>query len=241
MEKLSDHEINYIIKKNQENEQLKLNIQNIKQQIIHMMSRNQRQRDEGFLLNEKIRLYTQLNDIHHQQQQRCSFQIDRLSYRILNLQGENNRLLKNLQNLHKKTMMSISVHHDKLLKKDNLYQINQIVSHQPLTIRDSPMRMHTHKALDDYSTFVNRLMKIIHQCVQWREKLAWMNQLYFVISHCLIQNRKISSVYLQTKIEQIHQQTRLISTENEMILRYKIDSEIRQCKAMKAEFRLQIY
>jgi hypothetical protein len=205
------------------------------------MSGNKRQIDEYLLLNEKIRLYTKLNDIKNQQQQRCSFHINHFSCQILNLQQENNRLLNNLQNLQKKAMIIISSYHDNLLKKDNLYQINQTLSHRPVIIRDSPMRVHTHRSLEDYSTFVNRLLKIIHQCVQWREKVAGINQLYFVISYYLIKNRKIISIYLQTKIEQIHQQTKLLSTKNEMILRYKIDSEIKQCKAMKAEFRLQTY
>jgi len=155
-----------------------------------MMSKNKRQIDEHSLLNEKIRLYTQLNDINNQQQQRCSFYIKHFSYRILNLQQENNRLLNNLQNLQNKTMIVTSSHHDKLLKKDNLHQINQT-----LIIRDSPMRVHTHKTLENYSTFVNRLMKIIHQCVQWQEKLSWINQLYFVIFRCLIRKRKIIYMY----------------------------------------------
>jgi len=196
LEKLSDNEINYIINKNQENEQLKLNIQNIKQQIIHMMSRNKRQIDECSLLNEKIRLYTQLNDINNRKQQGCSFHINHLSCQILNLHQENNRLLNNLQNLQQKTMIITSSHHDKLLRKDNLYQINQILSHRPLIIRDSPMRVHIHRTLEDYSIFVNRLMEIIQQCIQWREKVAWINQLYFVISHYLIRKRNIVSIYL---------------------------------------------
>ncbi|CAF1530058.1 unnamed protein product, partial [Rotaria sordida] len=71
--------------------------------------------------------------------------------------------------------------------------------------RDSPIRVHINKALEDYLTFVKRYMKIIYQCVQWREKLSWISQLYF------------------KKIEQIHQQSISLSTKNEMILRYQID------------------
>jgi len=160
-----------------------------------MMSRNKRQIDECSLLNEKIRLYTQLNDINNQQQQRCSFHMKHFSYRILNLQQENNRLLNNLQDLQKKAMIITSSHHDKLLKKDNLHKINQVLSHRPLFVRDSPMRVHTHKTLENYLTFVNRLMKIVHQCVQWQEKLAWINQLYFVIFRYLIKKRKIIYMY----------------------------------------------
>ena len=40
--------------------------------------------------------------------------------------------------------------HEKLLKKDNLHKINQILSHQSLIIRDSPMRIHIYKNLEDY-------------------------------------------------------------------------------------------
>jgi hypothetical protein len=185
LEKISHHEINHISNKNEENQQLKLNIHYIQQQIINMMSKNQRQIDECALLNEKIRLYTQLNDSHHQQQQQCSFHINLFSRRIVNLQQENNRLLINLQNSQTKAMMIISSHRNKVLKKENMYQINQSLSHRPLIVRDSPMRVRTHKTLEHYSIYVERLMKIIYQCVQWREKLAQMNQLYFVMSYAL--------------------------------------------------------
>ncbi len=186
LEKISQNEINHIINKIEENQQLKFNIYNIKQQIINMMSRNKREIDECTLLNEKICLYTQSNDMMNRQQQRCSYQINHFSRCVLDLQQENNRLLNNLENLQKKAMMTISSHHNQVLQKDNLYKINQILSHRPLTIRNSPRHAHTHIPLEDYPTFVNRLIKIIYQCVQWREQLAWINQLYFVISHHLI-------------------------------------------------------
>ncbi|CAF4244538.1 unnamed protein product, partial [Rotaria sordida] len=179
LELLSNYEINHIINKYHENQQFKLNIHKLKQQIMNMMSKNKRHLDEYLLLNEKIRLYTQLNNIYNQQQQQYSFHIHNFSRRILNLQQENNQLLINLGNLQKKTMMTTLYQHNKVLKQENLYQINQILSHQPLIIRDSPIRIHIHKALEDYLTFVKRYMKIIYQCVQWREKLSWINQLYF--------------------------------------------------------------
>ncbi|CAF5179090.1 unnamed protein product, partial [Rotaria magnacalcarata] len=67
LESLSDNEMHRIINKTHENEQLKLNIHNLKQQIINAISKNKRHLDEYSLLNEKIRLYTQLNDIYNQQ------------------------------------------------------------------------------------------------------------------------------------------------------------------------------
>ncbi|CAF4637322.1 unnamed protein product, partial [Rotaria sp. Silwood2] len=144
LESLSDYEIKHIINKYQENQQFKLNIHKLKQQIMNMMSKSKRHIDEYLLLNEKIRLYTQLNDIYNQHQQRYSFHIHYLSRRILNLQQENNQLLINLQNLQKKAMITTSYQHNKVLKQRNLYQINQILSHRPLIIRDSPIRVHIH-------------------------------------------------------------------------------------------------
>ncbi|CAF0722070.1 unnamed protein product [Rotaria sp. Silwood1] len=223
LQSLSDYEINHIVNKYQENQQFKLNIHKLKQQIMNMMSKNKRHIDEYLLLNEKICLYTQLNDIYKQQQEQYSFQIHNFSRRILNLQQENNQLLISLQNLQRKAMITTLNQHHKVLKQENLYQINQILSYRPLIIRDSPIRVHSDKALEDYLTFVKRYMKIIHQCVQWREKLAWINQLYF------------------KKIEQIHEQSITLSTKNEIILQYNIDSKIKRCKAIKAEFRLQAF
>ncbi len=195
LKKISHNEINHIINKIEENQQLKFNIYNIKQQIINMMSRNKREIDECTLLNEKICLYTQSNDMMNRQQQRCSDHINHFSRCILDLQQENNRLLNSLENLQKKAMIIISSHHNQVLKKDNLYKSNRILSHRPLTIRNSPR--HAHIPLEDYPTFVNRLIKIIYQCVQSREQLAWINQLYFVISHHLIKKR-VDSFYLLT-------------------------------------------
>jgi hypothetical protein len=57
------------------------------------------------------------------------------------------------------------------------------------------MPIHIHEALENYSIHIERLMKIIYQCVQWREKLAQINQLYFVISF-LLSNEKESSCVL---------------------------------------------
>lgn len=180
-ENLSENEINVINKQNEENEQLKLNIHHIKQRIIHMISRNKRQIDERILLNEKIRLYTQLNDINQQQEQCCVFYIKQYSSRIWNLQQKTHRFVNHIQNLQKKMMMIVSFQHEKRLKKDNLHRINQTLSRRSVIVRDSPMRIHIDKALEDYSIYVNRLMKIIHQCIQWREKLEWINQIYLVI------------------------------------------------------------
>ena len=41
------------------------------------------------------------------------------------------------------------------------------------------------------------------------------------------------------KIEQMHQQRRILLNRSGMILRCKMNSEIKQCKAMRAESRLQ--
>ncbi|CAF3667470.1 unnamed protein product [Adineta steineri] len=215
-EKLSDNEINHIIDKIEENEQLKVNIHNIKQQILDMISTNKRRTDEYSLLQEKIRLSQQLNDMITRQQ--YSYHRNHFIHQVLDLQQENNRLSKNLQDLQKKSIITISSNYNKLVKKDDLYQS---ISHQPLIVRNNQMHNKIDKALEDYPTFVNQLMKAIYQCVHWREKLLWINQLYF------------------TKIEQIHQQMRFMSTNNDMISRYKMNSEIKQCKAMKAEARLQ--
>ena len=174
LENLSENERNRIIKQKEENEQLKLNIHNIKQRIINMISRNKRQIDERVLLNEKIRLLTQLNDIHQQQEQCCAFNIKQYSSRIMNLQQKTHRFVDNIRNLEKKMMSIISSQHKQ--------QSNQTLSRRRVVIiRDSPMRIHIDKTLEDYPIYVNRLMEIIHQCIQWREKSERINQLYFVI------------------------------------------------------------
>ncbi|CAF3856395.1 unnamed protein product [Rotaria magnacalcarata] len=175
LESLSDNEMHRIINKTHENEQLKLNIHNLKQQIINAISKNKRHLDEYSLLNEKIRLYTQLNDIYNQQQQQCSFHIDQFSRRILHLQQENKQLLTSLQNVRKEAIITTTYQHSKVLKNDDLYRI---LSYRPLITRDSSIRVHTDKALENYSTLTKRYSQIIHECVQWREKLAWINQIY---------------------------------------------------------------
>lgn len=186
-ENFFQYEIHFILEKNHENEQLKYFNQNLKHKIINLMSKNQRQYNEYLLLNEKIHFYTQINHQYNQEKQDYCIQINYYSYQILDLQKDNDRLLNNLRNLQKKTKEIISFHQDNLLKKEKLCQINQILFHQPIIIRDSPMHIHTLKSLDNYTIFVNRLMEIIHQCIQWREKLFSINQHYFVRFYNLIE------------------------------------------------------
>jgi hypothetical protein len=115
-----------------------------------------------------------LNDIHQQQEQCCAFDIKQYSSRIMNLQQKTHRFVDSIRNLEKKMMSIISSQHEQ--------RLNQTVSRRPVVIvRDSPMRVHIDKTLEDYPIYVNRLMEIIHQCIQWREKLEWINQLYSVI------------------------------------------------------------
>ena len=181
VEKISANEINRIVKQTEENEQLKWNNHRLKQRIISFTSRNQRQIHECALLNEKISLYTKLNDLC-QQQEHCSV-LDNKDYfiRIGNVQRENKRLNENIQNFQKKAMVILSAHHPKPSKTDNLNRINQSLSHSPVLIHYNPTHRRTDKAFEDYSLYVNRLMDLIHQCIRWREKLIKMNQSYWVI------------------------------------------------------------
>lgn len=174
-------ETNRIVKQTEENEQLKWNNRRLKQRIISFTSRNQRQTHECALLNEKIGLYTKLNDLRQQQEQ-C-YVLDNKDYfiRIGNLQRENKRLNETIQHFQKKAMIILSAHHPKRSKQDNLNRMNQSLSHSPVLIRHNPVHCRTDKAFEDYSLYVNRLMDLIHQCIQWREKLVGMNQSYWVI------------------------------------------------------------
>ncbi|UJR26165.1 hypothetical protein I4U23_007509 [Adineta vaga] len=221
LEKLSDNEINRITKKIEENELLKLNITKIKQQIINMISQNKRQIDESLLLREKIHLYTQLNDMINQQEDRYSFYVNRFSRYIVDLQQENNRLLTTMENLKTKSMIIFDSHQYKVQKKVDILHINQILSDRPIHIRKNSVQIDVHKTLENYSISVKQLVKIIYQVVQWREKLAWITQRYF------------------TKMNEIRQQIKLFAGNKEMILRYRINAESRQCKAIRAELCLQ--
>lgn len=181
LEKTSANEMNRIIKQTEENEQLKWNIRRLKQRIVSFTSRNQRQVDECALLNEKISLYTKLNDFCQQQEQ-C-YALDNKGYliRIENLHSENKRLNENIHSFQKKAIIILSSHHRKRLEKGNLDRINQSLSHPPALIRHNPTHLYTGRAFEDYSLYVNRLTNIIHECIRWRDQLAKMNQCYWVI------------------------------------------------------------
>lgn len=184
LESLSDNEISLITNKNQENEQLKLNIYHLKQQILNTMSKTKRHINEYSLLNEKFRLYTQFNNIYSEKQQQCVFYLHQFASRILNLQNENQQLLLNLRNLRKNAMITTKYQQNKMLQQKYLHEI---FSHQPILIHNISNRVHIDKELEDYSLFIRRYLKILQECVKWREKLRWINQLYFVSSSYFVQ------------------------------------------------------
>ena len=172
-EKISTNEIYRITKQTEENEQLKLNIHRLQQQISRLISRNQRQIDECTLLEEKIDLYIQLTDLRQQQEQCYEWDIKDYLIRIANLQRENERLNENIQECQKKAIVVISSHQQN--------RINQNLSHRPILVRNHAQDRHTHQTVEDYSYYINRLMERISQCIQWREKLATINRLYWVM------------------------------------------------------------
>ncbi|CAF0813750.1 unnamed protein product [Adineta ricciae] len=221
LEKLSDNEINRIRKKEEENERLKCDIQRLQQQVANMISRNKRQIDESSLLHEKIRLYTQINDGISQQEQQYSCHIHRLTRRIIDLQQENNRSSDTIGNLQRKSLDIVSSRYNQVQQKVNIHRMNQIISDRSISVRNRSVQVDAEKIVNAYSTSVNQLVKIIYQVARWREKLVWITQLY------------------STKMAKVQQQMKLLAGNNEMILRNRINSEIRQYKAIKAECYMQ--
>ena len=88
-------------------------------------------------------------------------------------------------------MIITSRHCNKVVKQEKLYQMDRILSHRSLVIRDSSMRARIQKELENYLTYIERYMKIFHQCIEWREKLAWINELYFVSWYDFIRDKHV--------------------------------------------------
>ena len=170
-EQLSDHENHHLIKIKQDNERLKSIIYQLKQKIINQTSQNNRYLNEYILLNEKIELYMKLNNQLSQQEKRYQFEKDQDLVRILNLEKTNKLLYNRLENQQKKIISIAVSHHEQVRKRD---QFNRTRIYRPMTSHL------TEKSPEDYSKYTKQLIDIIHQCIQWRERLRSIDQLYFV-------------------------------------------------------------
>lgn len=228
-DQLSDNEILHLMRIKQDNERLKSVIYQLKQKIINRMSQNNRYFNEYILLNEKIDSYTQLNDNLSREEKQFQFEKNQYVLRILNLQKTNRLLLNQLEDLKKKSLSIARLHHEQSQKQDQLNRTRvyrSVPSHQ------------TEMTSEDYSKYVKQLTDIIHQCIQWRDRLRSIDQLYFVRNEELMLNVHISLLSFKMKIEQIHEQKRLLMKENNMFQRHRNESRLKQCQAIRAESQM---
>lgn len=183
-QKRSDREIDLILQTYNQNEHLNEDILRKQQQMIHLASRNKRRMQECLLLNEKIRLYQAMNDQCEKQEQQASRMIQHLSHRILNIEHENDQMRNKLRIAQRQTLKTTLTHQFEVKRKEQMHRINQALLDRPVVIRDSPMRLHYQAALETYPTLVYRLARTIEESVRWREKILWIDHLYFVSDRC---------------------------------------------------------
>ena len=197
VEKITEEEIKHILQRYEENAQLRMDIGNTQRLLAQLLSRNKRQIHECSLVDEKLTLYIQLNDTDEKQKREHSSDLQRTCRRIVNLEEANHQLEYQLRIIQKESLLITRTHQDRLLRTEQLYQINQRIFHRPVAIRNSLSQTRTRSELDRYPIYVHRLTNIIEQCVQWREKLLQIDQLYSVGSF-LFESFKITGSDFRT-------------------------------------------
>ena len=180
VEHFAQYELQRILHQSEENEQLRSSTERMKQHIMYLISKNKRQMDECSLLEEKIRLHARMKDTNTKREEQCSSSIDRLSRRIIQLQQETHRLRERSRTSQRRSMMAIASHQDRVSKREDISQMMQTLVHRPMLVRDSPMRLHTHRELSNYTSLIRRLLNLIDQCLQWRHKNSQIDQQYLV-------------------------------------------------------------
>lgn len=241
LETISHEEIKQILQKYEDNAQLRIEIIDNRRCIAQLLSRNKRRINECSLVHEQLHLYIRMNDKNEKQQRQNSSDLQHTCCRIFNLEQANHQLENQRRISENESLLIVRCHQDRLLKKQQMYQINQRIFHRTVIIRDSLSQAYIYKELRRYPTFVQRLMNTIEQCVQWREQLLQIDRLYWVRSRVFsrIDPPLHSYFHAQAKIQRIHQQPLSLSPWHDMIRRSKLKSEIRRQKASVAEDRVQ--